>query len=143
MKKFTLSFFIFLFTSITFAGITPEAQQLIDAQLKQVEPISSSALNQEIQTNKNLVLIDVRQKIERPMMGIITQNDIHIPRSFLEIRTFSQIPDRNTDLVVYCGKGIRSAFSANTLKAMGYKNVRNLTGGIKNWIESGFPTLEP
>jgi rhodanese-related sulfurtransferase len=50
------------------------------------------------------------------------------------------VPDKDSNIVVYCGKGIRSAFATNKLKEMGYTNVRNLKGGTKAWKKSGLPT---
>jgi len=59
-----------------------------------------------------------------------------------EIKTLDAITDKDAAIVAYCGKGIRSAFAANTLAEMGYTNVVHLKGGVKAWKEAGNTTYE-
>mgnify|MGYP001058440879 FL=1 len=131
------------FISPAYAAPTAEAKALIKAEMQQAQHVTPAALDKEMQAGKNIVVIDVRQKSERPIMGALTSEDIHIPRGFLEIKAYSKVADRNSEIVVICGKGIRSAFAANTLNEMGYKNVRNLKGGVKAWKEAGLTTIKP
>ena len=48
-----------------------------------------------------------------------------------------------TDLpiVVYCRSGVRSARAFDTLRAAGFKNVRNLRGGILAWSRDVDPLV--
>lgn len=145
MKKLTKTIstlFLFVTTTAVAAEPTPEAKALIKAEMKKTEHLEVDALQKALNGGEPLTFIDVRQKSERPIMGLITKGDVHIPRGFLEIKTYSKVEDRDTPIVVYCGKGIRSAFAANTLKDMGYTNVKNLKGGVKAWKEAGFKTLD-
>ncbi len=125
------------------AAPTAEAKAMIQAEMKQAQHISPAELNDELKAGKKVVILDIRQKSERPIMGSITADDVHIPRGYLEIKTYSQIPDKDAEIVVFCGKGIRSAFAANTLKEMGYTNAKNLKGGVKAWKEAGYKTVKP
>lgn len=142
MKNLLALILFGLAVTIAHAEPTPEAKALIKEQMAKAKHISPAELNKKIQAGEKLTLIDVRQKSERPILGLITENDLHIPRGYLEIRTYGMVPARDVDIVMYCGKGIRSAFAANTLKEMGYTRVRNLQGGAKAWKESGLPTLD-
>jgi len=63
----------------------------------------------------------------------------HIGRGILERDIETLIPDRNADIVLYCGGGYRSALSADSLRRMGYTNVRSMDGGIRSWREAGYP----
>ncbi|MEA3404435.1 MAG: rhodanese-like domain-containing protein [Pseudomonadota bacterium] len=112
--------------------IAPQAQQVTPAEL-----------NHDIQTGSNLVLLDVREANERPITGILSSNEVHIPLNFVENQAYSKIKDRNARVVVYCGKGIRGVSAANTLHKMGYTNVSNLKGGMTAWKEAGLKTLAP
>jgi len=47
------------------------------------------------------------------------------------------IPDLSSPVVVYCSGGERGALAAANLLKMGYRNVRSLKGGLRNWLESG------
>lgn len=141
--KFFLAFFILLLSTSVFAQATPSAKQLISAQIEQAKHITPTELNSELQKNRTIILIDVRQTSERAILGAISKDDLSIPRGYLEIKTYKKIPELEAPIVVFCGKGIRSAFAANTLSELGYKNVRNLKGGVKAWINAGLPTIDP
>lgn len=149
MKKLLLPVVLATLTSAAFvnvahaAGPTPEAKALIKAEMQKAQQITPAELDKELKAGKNVVILDIRQKSERPIMGAITEGDVHVPRGYLEIQTYSKIADRDAEIVVFCGKGIRSAFAANTLNEMGYTNVKNLQGGVKAWKEAGLATVEP
>ena len=44
--------------------------------------------------------------------------------------------DSETNILVYCAGGYRSALAAKSLIDLGFKNVYNL-GGFQEWVESG------
>src|SRR5438309_2726288 len=67
------------------------------------------------------VVIDIREQDEVEQ-GIIP-GAIHIPRGYLESRVEQYVPDVGTPVVAYCAGGSRSAFAAETLQQMGYKDV--------------------
>ena len=46
----------------------------------------------------------------------------------------AEIP-RDTDIVVYCEKGIRSVIALQRLELAGYTRLYNLTGGMRAWKE--------
>lgn len=52
-------------------------------------------------------------------------------------------PDRDTEIIMYCGGGYRSVLTADAAQRMGYRNVSSLADGYRalvqaNWeIESG------
>ena len=50
-----------------------------------------------------------------------------------------EYPDRNTPILLYCGRGDRSALAALTLKRLGYRNVASVEGGLNGWREKGLP----
>jgi rhodanese-related sulfurtransferase len=51
----------------------------------------------------------------------------------------TMIPDKQADIVLYCGGGYRSALAAESLQRMGYTRVASMIGGIKSWREAGYP----
>ncbi len=89
----------------------------------------------------NTIIIDVREESEVNNSGMI-KNAIHIPRGLLEFTLILNSPnnpvkiDDNTNILVYCAGGYRSALSAKTLKDLGFKNVYNL-GGYSEWLDNG------
>mgnify|MGYP005729779515 FL=1 len=73
--------------------------------------------------------------------GLI-KNAIHIPRGLIEFKLSPDLPnnpfniDKDTNILVYCAGGFRSALAAKTLSDMGFHNVFNM-GGFQEWIDSG------
>jgi rhodanese-related sulfurtransferase len=63
----------------------------------------------------------------------------HIGRGILERDIETLIPDRNADIVLYCGGGYRSALAAESLQKMGYTRVVSMDGGMRGWRDAGFP----
>ena len=49
------------------------------------------------------------------------------------------IPDPNTELIMYCGGGYRSALTANVAQQMGYRKVASLIGGYKALVQAQWP----
>ena len=54
-----------------------------------------------------------------------------------------QLPgiDRQQPVVVYCSVGVRSERLGERLLALGFRNVRNLQGGIFEWVNEGHPVV--
>jgi molybdopterin/thiamine biosynthesis adenylyltransferase len=63
---------------------------------------------------------------------------VHVPRVNLESRIEGVVPDRDSQLVLYCASGARSAFAAKALGELGYENVSSLAGGFNEWKRSGY-----
>jgi len=91
--------------------------------------------------NKETVIIDVREESEVINYGLIKEA-IHIPRGLLEFKLSPNSPNNpilisdDTNILVYCAGGYRSALAAKSLLDLGFKNVYNL-GGFQEWVESG------
>ena len=47
--------------------------------------------------------------------------------------------DRNQRIVVACRSGARSAKAASSLVALGFRNLLNLDGGMRAYVEAGLP----
>lgn len=107
----------------------------------QVQAISTEALRQEIETNPELVLIDIRMPGEVERMGgaIKAPQNVNIPRGWLEFRVTRHAERPDTPIVVYCGADFRSPLAADTLQRMGYTDVRYYPDGFLGWREHGLP----
>ncbi len=86
-------------------------------------------------------ILDVREPAEITAGRL--PGAINIPRGLLEFQignhpAFADTQD--TDILVYCLSGGRSALAAETLKKLGYSRVVSLAGGYKTWTELGLPT---
>ena len=83
------------------------------------------------------VLVDVREDTEWAKAH--AEGAVHLGRGVLERDIESRIPDKNTEIVLYCGGGFRSALAAENLQKMGYRNVISMDGGFRGWVEAGMP----
>lgn len=86
------------------------------------------------------VLVDVREDNEWAAGHF--PDAIHIGKGVIERDIESKVPDKNTELVLYCGGGFRSALAADMLQQMGYQKVWSLDGGYRGWCEAGLPIVK-
>jgi len=94
-----------------------------------------------IKIKDGAVIIDVREESELNQNGMI-KNAVHIPRGLIE---FMLAPDsqenpsninQDTNILVYCAGGYRSALAAKSLIDLGFNNVFNI-GGFDEWVKNG------
>jgi rhodanese-related sulfurtransferase len=83
------------------------------------------------------VLVDVREDNEWAA-GHAT-GAVHLGKGIIERDIETQIPDKSTTVVLYCGGGFRSALVADALQKMGYSNPISLDGGWRAWNSAGMP----
>jgi len=82
----------------------------------------------------------VTVNVHVPNEGNIAGTDLTIP--FDQIATSTKLPtDLATPLAVYCRSGNMSAPAVKDLRAKGYTNIVELSGGYDAWLQSG-RTLE-
>jgi adenylyltransferase/sulfurtransferase len=83
------------------------------------------------------VLLDVRQPEE---VGVATiQGALHIPMGEMMSRVQDLDPSATT--VVFCHHGIRSQHVMLMLRQKGFRDVRNLVGGIDTWSQIVDPSV--
>jgi rhodanese-related sulfurtransferase len=96
------------------------------------------------------VLIDIREPAEFRRGHI--PGAVHLPRGLLEFEIHGLVqrmlsPEvgapEEQPIVLYCGTGGRSALAAETLAAMGYRNVRSMSGGLVAWAQANLPVDTP
>ena len=116
------------------AGVFPPAAA---AGNEQVAQVFADELKQRLPSN-DLVVVDVRNDNEWKE-GHIAEA-IHIPLGQLAQRVNELAASDN--IVVHCQGGSRSAIAASLLQKLGRKNVANLTGGYRRWLEVQSPKLK-
>jgi rhodanese-related sulfurtransferase len=63
----------------------------------------------------------------------------HIGKGVIERDIVARVPDKDEELILYCGGGFRSALAGDALQKMGYRRVLSLAGGWKAWNARGLP----
>lgn len=87
--------------------------------------------------NPKAVLLDVREDLEWQNGHAVEAK--HLGKGILERDIEKMFPDPNTELIMYCGGGFRSALTADVAQRMGYKNVYSLMGGYKAMVQAQWP----
>lgn len=89
--------------------------------------ISAEELKEKLSKGTPLHLIDVREQLEYHTFNIGGQN---IPLGALPASLEDLDYETDGEIVVICQRGIRSETARRLLVSAGYKNVKNLTGGL-------------
>jgi rhodanese-related sulfurtransferase len=101
------------------------------------EELTPQELKTRLDARQAPVLLDVRQDWETRLCRL--PNAVHIPIEEIELRVEELNPD--DEIVVYCHQGVRSAAVAQWLRQLGFKNVRNLAGGVDAWARTVDPAM--
>ena len=94
-------------------------------------------VRQRLDRGEQLLLLDVREESEWEAGHIPGAS--YLGRGILERDIERMIPDLDTEIILYCGGGFRSALAADNLNRMGYRNAISMDGGIRGWREAGLP----
>ncbi len=115
---------------------TKEFLEIVEAARSRVKEISVGETLEKIKAGANL--IDVRE--DKEFEAGHAKGATHIGRGVIERDIVGKFPDKNKELILYCGGGFRSALAADNLQKMGYTNALSMAGGWTAWKEADAPT---
>src|SRR5216684_4050380 len=115
----------------------PGFLKLVNEAKSRVKETDMAGYKKMLADGSKAVLIDVREDSEWAA-GHAT-GAVHLGKGVIERDIETQIPDKDTKLVPYCGGGFRSALAGDALQQMGYSNVISLDGGWRAYQQSGLP----
>jgi adenylyltransferase/sulfurtransferase len=114
-----------------FCGVRPEPQaQTAGAAVSDWE-IDSLELKRRLDAGDKLFILDVREPNEYQINKI--QGSTLIPLGELP-RRYQELP-KDVEIITQCKMGGRSAKAQDFLKSVGFAKVKNLKGGILDWID--------
>ncbi|RYE22042.1 MAG: rhodanese-like domain-containing protein [Sphingobacteriaceae bacterium] len=93
----------------------------------EVQDIRADELLLRLQNEEKLALLDVREPIEFATYNIGGKN---IPLGKLNAAIGNLDYHQNEEIIVICKMGLRSETGQQILRQHGFKNVRNLEGGL-------------
>ena len=95
--------------------------------------ITPEQVKQRLDAGEKLNLLDVREPYENAEFNI---GGILIPIGKIQSLQIEEIEDlKNEEVILYCRSGNRSGIGAMILDQLGFKNTKNLTGGMLAWQE--------
>ena len=104
-----------------------------------IPQVSVTELKALIDQGNKPVLLDVREAHELDICKL--DYTVHIPLGDLRFQLDELEKYKDSELIVYCRSGRRSNIAAEFLQEAGFKNVKNLKGGVIAWsneIDSSF-----
>ena len=111
-------------------------RDLLRAAKAQIEEVTPEHVHDRLQRGEALQVLDVREQDE-VRHGVVPGAE-HLSRAHFESRVEDVVPDKESEVVVYCASGVRSAFAARTLKELGYSKVASMNGGFNRWRDLGY-----
>ena len=111
--------------------------KIVDDAKSRIKEVTVAETRDRLAANPNAQLIDVREDHE--WNDSRAAGAIHLGKGIIERDIETSVPDKSTELILYCGGGYRSALAADVLQKMGYTNAWSMAGGWKAWKESGAP----
>ena len=98
-----------------------------------MENISVDEVKKRLDAGERVNLVDVREPHENADFNI---GGILLPLGNIQTMQIDDIEDlKNEEVILYCRSGNRSGQAAMFLDAMGFKNTKNLVGGMLAWEE--------
>ena len=110
--------------------------KLVNDAKSRVREVSVADTRARLAADKNVQLIDAREDNEWLAYAVGAK---HLGKGIIERDIELEVPDKSTELILYCGGGFRSALVADVLQEMGYTNAWSMAGGWKAWKDSGAP----
>jgi rhodanese-related sulfurtransferase len=110
---------------------------LVNEAKSRIQELTVEQVRQKQRQGDPFYLVDVREESEWQAGRIA--GAIHLSKGIIERDIEKVIPDKEAEIVLYCGGGFRSALAADNLQKMGYRRVFSMDGGIRAWREAGFP----
>ena len=118
-----------------FCGVGPRSESDTLAGTT-TDDITPRELKERLDRGEPIVVVDVREPQEYQINRIAGSKLIplgELPQRYEEL-------DQNAAIVCQCKSGTRSAKATGFLRSIGFKNVRNLSGGILGWIDQVDPS---
>ncbi|MDQ2891438.1 MAG: rhodanese-like domain-containing protein, partial [Gemmatimonadota bacterium] len=96
---------------------SPAFLALIDSVHSGVRDVSVDTVRSRLESGNAVTLVDVREDTEWAAGHVA--GAIHIGKGVIERDIEDKIPDRNTEVILYCGGGFRSVLAADAIQKMG------------------------
>jgi rhodanese-related sulfurtransferase len=115
----------------------PAFLKLVTETRPYVKEITIEHARARLSGNPDAVLLDVREDHEWDKEH--AAQAVHLGKGILERDLERTFPDRDKEVIMYCGGGYRSVLTAAVAQKMGYRKVFSLIGGYKGLVEAKWP----
>ena len=112
--------------------------KLVNDAKSRIHEVTVELTRKRMDSDPSVKLLDVREDNEW-QAGHAAKAE-HLGKGIIERDIEQIVPEKSTELILYCGGGYRSALAADVLQQMGYTKVFSMAGGWKAWKNAGAPT---
>ena len=116
---------------------SPGFLKVVNEARPSVKEITIEQARTRLHENRDAALVDVREDGE--WQAGRAKEAQHLGRGVLERDIERMFPDKNREIIFYCGGGYRSVLAAEVAQRMGYQNVFSLIGGYKGLVAAEWP----
>ncbi|MCK5528289.1 MAG: rhodanese-like domain-containing protein, partial [Kiritimatiellae bacterium] len=122
-------------------GMFKSGKEMVAAAKPRCSSISVGDLDAYLADTPNVYLFDIRQPKKYKAGHIdgailsprgVFAFQVSIAKKWATVKTDRPMPTKNDPIVIYCKKGSRSVLAADTLRLLGFTNVRLVEGG---WLQ--------
>ena len=118
----------------------PRFLKIVDDAKTRIRETNVPEVKKRMDRGDKFLILDVREESEYAKDHL--PGAVHMGKGVIERDIEMRVPDLNTEMILYCGGGFRSALAADNLQKMGYSNVISMDGGIRDWREKGYPLVK-
>jgi rhodanese-related sulfurtransferase len=116
---------------------SPGFLKIVNEARPRVKELTCEQARERLLGNPKAILLDVREDNEW-QKGHAMQA-LHLGKGVLERDLEKVVPEKNREIIMYCGGGYRSVLTADVAARMGYTNVYSLSGGFKALQDKQWP----
>jgi len=116
---------------------SPGFLSLVNDAKSRVREFSVAEARAHLSAHPSAVLLDVREESEWAAGHAVEAQ--HLGKGIFERDLENRLPEKDRELILYCGGGFRSALTADAAQKMGYTRVWSLDGGYKAMVAAGWP----
>ena len=120
---------------------SPGFLALVNDAKRRITEVTVAEARARLAMNPQAALLDVREDHEWNA-GHATEA-VHLGKGILERDLEKLYPDKNAEIIMYCGGGFRSALTCDVAQKLGYRHVSSLIGGYKLLVAAGWPMAKP
>lgn len=96
-----------------------------------MQTITADEVRKRLEAGEKLNLVDVREPHENAEFNI---GGILVPLGKVQAMQVDELEDlKDQEVIVYCRSGNRSGQACAILDMLGFKNTKNLVGGMLGW----------
>ncbi len=96
-----------------------------------MQTITADEVRKRLEAGEKLNLVDVREPHENAEFNI---GGVLVPLGKVQTMQVDELEDmKDQELIVYCRSGNRSGQACAILDMLGFKNTKNLVGGMLGW----------